>query len=46
MQGWQRFTTGRFKCAEIDGNHLWPLNKDAKKAWLEQAVEELRAVVQ
>lgn len=45
LQGWRSFTTGRFECDAINGNHLWPLQPDAKRAWLSaiaQALEALR----
>ena len=42
--GWQHFTTGQFSCAAIDGNHLWPLDKDAKKVWLQHIVDELHDI--
>eukprot|EP00798_Chlamydomonas_sp_ICE-L_P020966 gene20966-27821_t len=36
VEEWGRFTCGAFSCTEIDGGHLWPLEKDAKKQWLSQ----------
>lgn len=43
VQGWQRFTSsGDFACCEVGGNHLWPLDKDAKRCWLEAIVGELK----
>ncbi|PSC76020.1 alpha beta-hydrolase [Micractinium conductrix] len=29
VEGWQRFTTGSFQLLEVDGHHLWPLDKDS-----------------
>ena len=39
--GWQRFTTGAFSCAAVEGNHLWPLDKAAKMTWLQAIVTQL-----
>lgn len=42
FQEWQRFTSGPFSCTRIEGNHLWPLQKEAKAVWLSKVVEGLR----
>jgi hypothetical protein len=44
-QGWRRFTTGPFTCSVVEGNHLWPLQKEAKAAWLTEIVEHLNRLV-
>ena len=41
VAGWQRFTTGAFSCAAVEGNHLWPLDKAAKMTWLQAIVTQL-----
>ena len=41
VRGWQSFTTAAFSCAAVEGNHLWPLDKVAKAAWLQAIVAEL-----
>lgn len=41
VAAWHRFTTGAFSCAAIEGNHLWPLEKAAKMAWLQVIVAQL-----
>ena len=33
-QGWSKFTTGAFSLSRVEGNHLWPLDKEPKGAWL------------
>jgi medium-chain acyl-[acyl-carrier-protein] hydrolase len=38
---WQRFTTASFSCSQIQGHHLWPLDKAAKQDWLLRIVAEL-----
>ena len=38
VRGWSAFTTGAFSMTEIHGNHLWPLDKESKVAWLENIV--------
>ncbi|KAL3147970.1 hypothetical protein ABBQ38_014265 [Trebouxia sp. C0009 RCD-2024] len=40
VEGWQRFTTGPFSCAAIEGTHLWPLDKTAKTTWLQAIVAQ------
>lgn len=44
-QGWQRFTTGPFSCIEIEGNHLWPMEKGPKAVWLKAITDRLREAV-
>lgn len=41
VQGWRAFTTGAFSCSMVPGNHLWPLDKEAKRLWLEAVAAEL-----
>lgn len=41
LQGWQRFTTGSFQLLEVDGHHLWPLDKVSKAVWLTTIAEHL-----
>lgn len=40
-QGWARFTTGAFRCEAVEGSHLWPLEKEAKRKWLQAIAEQL-----
>ena len=35
---WAQFTTKTFQIEKIKGNHLWPLDKNAKSVWLENIV--------
>ncbi|KAG1660251.1 hypothetical protein FOA52_007648 [Chlamydomonas sp. UWO 241] len=44
IRGWGRFTTAGFSCTPVDGGHLWPLDKDAKAAWLTSVVERLEGL--
>lgn len=46
LQGWARFTTGAFSCRQVEGNHLWPLDREAKRAWLEAIAVELGRLAQ
>jgi len=39
VSGWSRFTTGSFACEPIEGHHLFPQIKEAKKLWLEKAAQ-------
>ncbi|GAB4813687.1 hypothetical protein N2152v2_000733 [Parachlorella kessleri] len=41
VEGWQKFTAGPFICHRVEGNHLWPLDKDAKKGWLQTIADEV-----
>lgn len=41
VRGWQNFTTGSFQLISIDGNHLWPLMKEAKTQWLRSIVDRI-----
>jgi len=41
VMGWANVTSGTFRIEEVDGNHLWPLDASAKKAWLGRVVELL-----
>ncbi|KAL6762042.1 Alpha/Beta hydrolase protein [Haematococcus lacustris] len=42
VRAWGRFTTGPFSASQAAGNHLWPLQKEHKAAWLSAIVENLR----
>lgn len=42
VAGWQRFTTAVFAVTQIEGNHLWPLNKVAKTDWLSKITAKLQ----
>jgi surfactin synthase thioesterase subunit len=42
VAGWRRFTSAAFSQHEIQGHHLWPLDKAAKREWLSRIVAELR----
>ena len=44
VEGWQRFTSSAFKAFEIDGHHLWPLDKQAKVSWLELICQRLQSL--
>lgn len=39
--GWERFTKGGFECVEIQGNHLFPLDKEPKTVWLQHIADRL-----
>ena len=41
VSGWRRFTTGSFLLHKIEGNHLWPLAKQAKSQWLTSIVDHI-----
>lgn len=41
LQGWSKFTASAFRCLRVEGNHLWPLDKEAKRGWLEVIAGEL-----
>ncbi len=41
VQGWKQFSSGPFKCLRVEGNHLWPLDKEAKSTWLQTIANEL-----
>jgi hypothetical protein len=45
MQGWQRFSSAPFSITRIEGNHLWPLQKEPKAAWLEHIAAKLDLVL-
>lgn len=40
-QGWSRFTTGPFELHEVEGHHLWPLEKGSKAVWLGMIAAQL-----
>ena len=44
VAGWRRFTSAAFSQHEIEGHHLWPLDKAAKREWLSRIVAELEAL--
>jgi surfactin synthase thioesterase subunit len=50
VKGWEKFlgegAGGRFELRMIDGNHLWPLDKEAKAEWLQHIVVELEKMGQ
>ena len=41
VMGWAAVTSASFRIEEVEGNHLWPLDAVAKKAWLKRVVELL-----
>ena len=41
VDGWQLFTTGSFEAVQIEGHHLWPLDKEAKVSWLSHICQRL-----
>ena len=41
LQGWRGFTTGAFQLHEVEGHHLWPLEKGSKAAWLQIIADQL-----
>ena len=41
-QGWARFTNGPFRLLRVEGNHLWPLQREGKAAWLQAVAEGLQ----
>jgi surfactin synthase thioesterase subunit len=41
---WRRFTSAAFSQLEIEGHHLWPLDKAAKREWLSRIVAVLAAL--
>ncbi|KAK9813306.1 hypothetical protein WJX72_012248 [[Myrmecia] bisecta] len=41
VSGWQTYTSGPFTSQQIDGHHLWPLDKAAKLVWLTVIAKEL-----
>lgn len=43
-QGWSRFTTSAFELHQVEGHHLWPLEKGSKAAWLAVIAEQLAAL--
>lgn len=45
-QGWRRFTAGPFRCIEIEGNHLWPMENAAKAVWLNAITDHLPTTVE
>ncbi len=44
VAGWQKYTTADFSLTQIDGHHLWPLDKTAKQDWLSRIVVQLEAL--
>eukprot|EP00887_Chlorella_sp_A99_P001583 scaffold8.g1583.t1 len=45
VRGWARFTRGAFQCHRVDGNHLWPQDRQAKAAWLAAVAKQLGSLV-
>mmetsp|Transcript_281 Transcript_281/g.407 ORF Transcript_281/g.407 Transcript_281/m.407 type:complete len:365 (+) Transcript_281:264-1358(+) len=39
--GWQEFTSGKFEIVEVEGNHLFPLDKEPKTLWLQHIADRL-----
>ena len=35
VSGWRAFTSGPFTLERIEGHHLWPLDKESKRVWLQ-----------
>jgi surfactin synthase thioesterase subunit len=46
VHGWQRWTARSFTCSPMCGNHLWPLDREHKQAWLTAIVQELGRVLE
>ena len=44
VAGWQRWAASSFTCTPVSGNHLWPLDREHKQAWLKHIVDELDRV--
>ena len=44
VEGWQLFTNGSFEAIQIEGHHLWPLNKEAKVSWLSHICQRLHSL--
>lgn len=45
-EGWKGQTSGRFKFVEMDGHHLFPLEKKHKAIWLESIAKQLDGVME
>jgi hypothetical protein len=45
VKGWKKFFSGDFSCEEIQGNHLWPLDKAKKTLWLDKIVVQLDKLI-
>lgn len=43
--GWERETAGEFVLESVEGPHMFPLDKDLKRAWLEKVVGHLRVTL-
>eukprot|EP00877_Chromochloris_zofingiensis_P014233 jgi/Chrzof1/9063/Cz03g34210.t1 len=41
VKAWERLTTGVFEVHRIEGNHLWPMEKDGKFDWQEIITDTL-----
>jgi surfactin synthase thioesterase subunit len=41
VEGWETHTNGAFELLSIDGHHLFPLQKEQKRTWLEAIVARL-----
>lgn len=44
VMGWSAFTSKTFQLDAIDGNHLWPLDKASKVAWLQRIVDDVQKI--
>lgn len=41
VMGWSTLTSKTFQLHAIDGNHLWPLDKQSKVSWLQHIVDTI-----
>jgi surfactin synthase thioesterase subunit len=44
VRGWQKFTRKPFSIHAIEGNHLFPLQKEQKLEWLLKIVQGLEGL--
>lgn len=42
VMGWSALTSKTFQLEAVEGNHLWPLDKTSKVAWLQRIVDTLQ----
>ena len=40
VEGWAAHTSGSFELTEVEGHHLWPLDRQAKARWLQHIVRD------
>merc|ERR1711862_9880 len=45
-RGWEEQTSGEFELVELDGNHMFPLNREQKSAWLAKIAQGLDDVME